>query len=205
MPAAILCTVSASTDGPAHDVPGGRFIVAAQNHGQVGNRARGDRLHHLVSPGRAKIAAALVVTAPFVPLLFQGEEWGASSPFQYFTAHEDELLGAQVSEGRRQEFAAFGWDPAGIPDPQSRETFESSRLQWDELSTSDHADRLHWYRALLRVRQQFPSLRNGKYREATITVDEERRHLFICRDGIEIACNLGDTPTTMNTSGCSRL
>ena len=80
---------------PPHDVPGWRFVVAAQNHDQVGNRATGERLSHLVSTSRLKIAAALLLTAPFVPMLFQGEEWGASSPFQYFTAHEDEELGGR--------------------------------------------------------------------------------------------------------------
>ena len=85
-----------------------------------------------------------MLTSPFVPLLFQGEEWGASSPFLYFTAHEDNELGAKVREGRRSEFAAFGWEPAGIPDPQSLETFDRSRLRWDELGDDNHAPLLDW-------------------------------------------------------------
>ncbi len=89
---------------------------------------KGERLCHLVSLGRAKIAAALELTAPFVPMIFQGEEWAASSPFQYFTDHEEEL-GRLVSEGRTKEFAAFGWDPKEIPDPQAGETFERSKLE----------------------------------------------------------------------------
>jgi maltooligosyltrehalose trehalohydrolase len=87
-----------------YDVPGGRLVAAAQNHDQVGNRATGERLSHLGSMRRAKVAAALLLISPFVPLLFQGKEWGASSPFQYFTVHEDPELGRQMSQGRRKEF-----------------------------------------------------------------------------------------------------
>ena len=130
---AVRDTASACMAEPRTDVPGWRFIVAAQNHDQVGNRATGERSGaSRVRPARVQIAAALLLCAPFVPMLFQGEEWGASSPFQYFTAHEDAELAALVSEGRRKEFAAFGWDPSGIPDPQATETFERSRLRWDE-------------------------------------------------------------------------
>ncbi len=97
---------------------GHHFLAYAQDHDQVGNRAQGDRLSQLVSVGRQKIAAALVLTSPFIPMLFEGEEFGASTPFQYFTHHEDVQLGQAVSEGRRSEFAAFGWDPKDVPDPQ---------------------------------------------------------------------------------------
>jgi maltooligosyltrehalose trehalohydrolase len=103
---------------PIEGLSAWRFLGYSQNHDQVGNRAQGERLCHLVNPGRAKIAVALVFTAPFVPMLFQGEEWAAFSPFQYFTDHEDAELGRLVSEGRRREFAAFGWNPDDIPDPQ---------------------------------------------------------------------------------------
>ena len=116
---------------PVEGLPAWRFLGYAQNHDQVGNRAKGERLCHLVNEGRAKIAAALVITAPFVPMLFQGEEWAASSPFQYFTDHEAEL-GKLVSEGRKKEFAAFGWNPDEIPDPQDEQTFLRSKLNWNE-------------------------------------------------------------------------
>ena len=180
------------------DLPGWRFVVAAQNHDQVGNRATGDRLTHLTSLRRSKIAAALLLTAPFVPMLFQGEEWGASTPFQYFTAHEDEELGAQVSEGRRREFAAFGWDPGSIPDPQAEETFRRSRLQWDELTVAHHAELLEWYRALLKLRRDHSSLRDGNYRNVRVTFDEQRRQLAIQRGTVLIVCSLSDTATTID-------
>jgi maltooligosyltrehalose trehalohydrolase len=188
--------------GQLHDnVPGWRFVVAIQNHDQVGNRARGERLSHLVSVRRVKIAAALLLTAPFVPMLFQGEEWGASSPFQYFTAHEDAELGSKVSDGRRKEFAVFGWDPSSVPDPQSPDTFESSRLRWDELALPQHADLLQWYRALLALRRQLPSLRDGNFRAVGVTVDESRGLLSIRRGAILVACNLDEAPATVTVEG----
>jgi maltooligosyltrehalose trehalohydrolase len=112
-------------------------VVAAQTHDQVGNRA-GERNAALTSDGRLRVAAALLLAAPFVPMLFQGEEWGAGTPFPYFTDHSDPGLGRTVSEGRRHEFAAFGWDPARVPDPQDPATFERSRLDWAELREQPH-------------------------------------------------------------------
>jgi maltooligosyltrehalose trehalohydrolase len=182
---------------PPHDVPGWRFVVAAQNHDQVGNRATGERLAHLASAPRAQIAAALLLCAPFVPMLFQGEEWGASSPFQYFTAHEDAELGTLVREGRRKEFAAFGWDPSSIPDPQATDTFERSRLRWDECADSAHAPLLAWYRALLALRRTCPDLRNGNYQQCRVTWDEGLGQLVMRRGRIAVACNLGDNPLTL--------
>ena len=186
---------------PLHDLPGWRLVAAAQNHDQVGNRATGERLSHLVSTNRLKIAAALLLTAPFVPMLFQGEEWGTSSPFQYFTAHEDPELGRLVSDGRRKEFAAFGWDRSSVPDPQSPETFARSRLQWKELASPAHADLLQWYRALIALRGQLPSLRDGNYRGVVVTVDEEQQRLSIRRGAVVVACNLGEAAATFDVGG----
>jgi maltooligosyltrehalose trehalohydrolase len=177
---------------PPDNLPGWRFVVAAQNHDQIGNRATGDRLVHLTSPGRLKIAAALLLTSPFVPLLFQGEEWGASTPFQYFTAHEDEELGAKVREGRRHEFAAFGWDPAMIPDPQAVETFERSRLRWDQLEQPANAGLLDWYRSLIKLRRDNPALRDGDRAHCRVTWNDEEQWIVVHRRHIAIACNLGN-------------
>src|SRR5204863_10048952 len=98
-----------------------------------GSRAAGERGGALVDEGRVKAAAALRLGTAFTPLLFQGEEWAASTAFLYFTAHTDPALGKAVSEGRRREFAAFGWTPDGVPDPQDPGIFEQSKLKWDEL------------------------------------------------------------------------
>ncbi|MEO5840369.1 MAG: malto-oligosyltrehalose trehalohydrolase [Acidimicrobiales bacterium] len=129
-----------------------RFLAYAQTHDQVGNRALGERLSALVSPRLLEISAAIVLLSPFVPMLFHGEEWGASSPFLYFTDHADPALGAAVQEGRRNEFASFGWDPARIHDPQDVATFVQSKLDWGETSTSPHADLLSWHRRLIALR-----------------------------------------------------
>lgn len=175
---------------PPVGLDGHQFVVCAQNHDQVGNRAQGERLSHLVSLGRLEIAAALLLTSPFVPMLFQGEEWGATSPFLYFTDHEDAELGRAVSEGRRNEFRAFGWDPAQVPDPQDPETFTRSKLHWEERTRSPHAELLAWYRSLLRLRHAHPSLRSGKLEEVEVSYDESARFLMVCRKEIATAVNL---------------
>jgi maltooligosyltrehalose trehalohydrolase len=172
-------------------LPGAAFVVAAQNHDQVGNRAGGDRLGALVSPGRLRIAAALLLTSPFVPLLFQGEEWGASTPFLYFTDHDDPELGRAVSEGRRQEFAHFGWDPAAVPDPQDPATFARSVLRWDEVGAEPHRDLLTWYRALIALRRSRPELTTAAPGSPTVTYDEDAAWLVLHRAPIAVAVNLG--------------
>jgi maltooligosyltrehalose trehalohydrolase len=173
---------------------GGRHVVCSQNHDQVGNRARGERLEHLVGPAAARIAALLVLTSPYVPLLFQGEEWAASSPFQYFTDHDAEL-GPLVTEGRRHEFAAFGWKPEDVPDPQDPATFERSKLRWEERAQPEHAEMLDWYRALIALRRATPDLGCGDPTQSTVT-----RHgdaISIVRGGHLIAVNLGAGETTI--------
>ncbi len=129
-----------------------RFLGYAQNHDQVGNRARGERLSQLVDARALRVAAAVVLCGPFVPLLFQGEEWGASTPFRFFADFDDEALGEAVRAGRRREFAAFGWRPEDVPDPIDPETFEASRLDREEIAREPHASLLDWHRQLIRVR-----------------------------------------------------
>jgi maltooligosyltrehalose trehalohydrolase len=182
---------------PVESLPGWRFLGYSQNHDQIGNRARGERLAHLTSTGKARIAAALVLTAPFVPMLFQGEEFAASSPFLYFTDHEDKELGRLVSEGRKKEFAAFGWNPQEIPDPQTEDTFAQSKLSWDEATKDTHADMLSWYKALIRLRRSFPDLSCGHLHQGNLLYDEEERWLVTKRGTIWIACNLGEEDLTV--------
>ena len=177
---------------PAGNLPASRFIIATQNHDQVGNRALGERLEHLVGPRRARIAAAVLLTAPGVPLVFQGEEWAASSPFQYFTGHQDPGLGKAVSEGRRREFAAFGWQPEGVPDPQAIETFKRSRLDWAELDERGHAEMLAWYRDLIALRRATPDLRDPGLRNVRVDYDEAARWLAMTRGAFTLALNLAD-------------
>jgi maltooligosyltrehalose trehalohydrolase len=171
----------------------------------VGNRARGERLSHLVSPDRARIAAALLLCSPFVPLLFQGEEWAASTPFLYFTSHDDSELGRLVCEGRRREFAAFGWDPAVVPDPQAVETFERSRLRRDERDRAAHASMLEWYRALIALRRDQPALRDGARERTLVDVDEGSQRLTLIRGDIFVACNLGSGVAVASCPAARRL
>lgn len=176
---------------PAAHLPQHRFLGYIQNHDQVGNRAIGDRVHESVGIDRAKVAAALVLTGPFVPMLFQGEEWAASSPFQYFADHDDPQLARAVSEGRKREFEAFGWDPKQIPDPEDRETFLRSRLNWDELHREPHAAMLAWYRDLIRLRRSTPALADAQPGKTRVTLDKEARWLAVERGPVRVLCNLG--------------
>ena len=175
---------------PPEGVPTSRFLAYLQNHDQVGNRARGDRSSHLMSPGKLEIAAALILTSPFVPMLFQGEEWAASTPFQYFTAHDEPELGRAVSEGRRREFAAFGWKPEDVPDPQSPETFARSVLRWDEIDDEQHARILDWHQRLIALRRRTPELGAVAAERAVARFDQGRQWLMVDRGPYSVACNL---------------
>jgi maltooligosyltrehalose trehalohydrolase len=176
---------------PATGLPGYRFLGYLQNHDQIGNRARGERTSQLLSPGLLKVGAALVLTAPFVPMLFQGEEWAAGTPFLYFTDHEDPELARAVSEGRRSEFREFGWDPGDVPDPQAAETFERSRLDWAEGERPPHRSILEWHRALVRLRRE-ARLTDGRLDRVRVRVDEADRWLVMERGPVTVACNLAE-------------
>ena len=184
---------------------GSRFVVCTQNHDQVGNRAAGERSGALISEGRLRVAAALLLTSPFVPMLFQGEEWGASTPFQYFTGHADPELGRKVSEGRRREFAHFGWDPEQLPDPQDPDTFERSRLEWAELGKEPHASLLAWHRRLIALRRQLPSLTDPRLDRTSAECDEDAGWLVVRRGPVVIAGNLGGGTWTFPAGQGARL
>ena len=177
---------------PVGSVARWHFVVAAQNHDQIGNRAQGDRLAHLVSPAALSVAAALALLAPATPLLFQGEEWGASTPFLYFAQFPDPALAAAVSQGRRAEFAAFGWDPDDIPDPVAASTFERSRLQWDERVKPEHAAILEWHKALLSLRRTRPEFTDSRASRNRAVADETNRWLRLDRGGSSVVANFGD-------------
>jgi maltooligosyltrehalose trehalohydrolase len=182
---------------PAGHVSQHRFVGYIQNHDQVGNRALGDRLLETAGFDRAKIAAAFVLTGPFIPMLFQGEEWAASSPFQYFADHDQEMA-RLVSEGRKREFAAFGWAPESIPDPEAIETFVRSKLKWDEANAGEHAEMLDWHRQLINLRREYPVLTNGEPGHTSVTYSEKEKWLSMERGDITVSCNLGDTERTFS-------
>jgi maltooligosyltrehalose trehalohydrolase len=190
---------------PAHALSQHRFLGYIQTHDQVGNRAVGDRISHTAGAKRAKIAAALYLLSPFVPMLFQGEEWAASTPFLYFADHDDPELARAVSEGRKKEFAAFGWDPASIPDPENPSTFNASKLRWDEVKVGDHAEMLAWYKALIRFRRDTPCLNDGTAGKVHMTFDEHAKWLRMERGDVMVICNLGDRDQTFAVSRDGRI
>jgi maltooligosyltrehalose trehalohydrolase len=184
---------------------GHRFIGFVQNHDQVGNRAQGERVSHEAGVGRAKIAAALVLTAPFVPMLFQGEEFGASAPFLYFTDYDDPELGRMISEGRKKEFVAFGWAPDQIPDPQDEQTFLQSKLNWAELTEQPHRSLLQWHKDLINLRRNQSKLNDGNLNAVNVRIDEEAQWLVLERGNLRIACNLGRAPVDVEVGDGSRI
>ncbi len=179
---------------PTAGVPRSRFLGYLQTHDQVGNRARGERIGHLTTADRVRIGAALYLTSPSVPMLFQGEEWNASTPFCYFTDHTKPGLADIVRNGRRAEFAAFGWDPEQIPDPNDPETFARSQLQWSERDTGDRGAMLTWYRALLRLRRERPELRGPV---TDVRFDEGAGWLLVERPTTLVVAHLGPQPCTL--------
>jgi maltooligosyltrehalose trehalohydrolase len=138
-----------------------------------------------------RVAAALVCCSPFIPLLFQGEEWAASTPFQYFTDHQDPELARAVTRGRRDDFARFGWKPEEIPDPQDESTWQRSVLRWEELPLGLHAGMLDWYRRLLALRRTEPDLTDSRFGVVQVRVDQDRGWLVVRRGRISLAANIG--------------
>jgi maltooligosyltrehalose trehalohydrolase len=152
-------------------VPGSRFVTFLQDHDQVGNRAQGDRSSALLSDGLLKVGAALLLLSPFTPMLFMGEEWGARTPWQFFSDHAGDL-GEAVRVGRRSEFASHGWSTDEIPDPQDPETFRRSTLDWSEPSTERGAALLDWHRRLIALRGEEPDLAAGELSQVSCTYSD---------------------------------
>ncbi|MEP6759879.1 MAG: malto-oligosyltrehalose trehalohydrolase [Sporichthyaceae bacterium] len=173
--------------------PGHRFLGYLQDHDQVGNRATGDRITATISPGLARVAAALVLTSPFTPMLFMGEEWAASTPWQYFTDHQEVALADVVRDWRRREFADHGWAAEDIPDPQDPATFERSRLDWAELTKESHASMLDWHRRLIALRKATPELADPRLHLVQVRYDVSARWAVVERGGLRVVCNLADS------------
>jgi maltooligosyltrehalose trehalohydrolase len=141
----------------AAGIAGDRFIVFNQNHDLPGNRPGGERLPSLVSIDTLKLAAAVVLLSPFIPMLFMGEEYGEDTPFFFFTDYQEPATSKGQVEGRRQQFAAFGFE-GEVRDPQDPLLFEQSKLRWENRFTADHAALLDWHRELIRLRRTHPLL-----------------------------------------------
>ncbi|MFJ2104286.1 malto-oligosyltrehalose trehalohydrolase [Streptomyces microflavus] len=180
------------TRSPAH-----RFVGYAQTHDQIGNRALGDRLAASLSPGLQACAATLVLTGPFTPMLFMGEEWGARTPWQFFTDHTDPELAEAVRNGRRREFGAHGWAEEEIPDPQDPATRDRSCLDWSEPEREPHARLLDWYRRLIALRRTLPDLHDPDLASVKTAFDEDARWIAYRRGDLRIAVNLADKPAAI--------
>jgi maltooligosyltrehalose trehalohydrolase len=178
---------------PPKSVGTDQIVVSAQNHDQIGNRAQGERLSMMLGVPELEAIAALTLLSPFVPLLFQGEEWGARTPFLYFTDHEDAELGRLVAEGRSKEFSSFRWQGA-VPNPQEMQTFERSKLDWSELSKPPHAQLLEWYRKLIRLRNEKMTGPSGTGRgKAAVKFDARAGWLTFVHGGVLCVFNFAAT------------
>jgi maltooligosyltrehalose trehalohydrolase len=171
-------------------IPAYRFVTYLQDHDQVGNRATGDRISASVSDGILRVGAALLLTGPFTPMLFMGEEWGASTPWMYFTDHEDPQLADAVRQGRRREFAEHGWAEEDVPDPQSPDTVRASVLRWDERAQERHASLLAWYRALIALRRAYADLADPRLDRVGVTYDADARWIVVARGSLRVVANL---------------
>ena len=176
--------------------PGHRFVAYLQNHDQIGNRAVGDRLSATLSPGMLKVGATLLLTSPFTPMLFMGEEWAASSPWQFFSSHPEPELADAVRTGRRREFASHGWAEAEVPDPQDRATFDRSKLDWSELGKPGQSEMHELYRRLIALRHSHPDLSDPRLDRVQVWHGDQ--HLVMRRGRIVVAVNLAAGAQTVS-------
>jgi maltooligosyltrehalose trehalohydrolase len=171
-------------------VPGHRFVASLQNHDQVGNRALGDRLSTMVSADLLKVGAALLLASPYTPMLWMGEEWGATTPWQFFTSHPEPELAARTGAGRLEEFAEHGWSTSDVPDPQDPETLARSTVDWKEIDQDEHAGLLDWYRRMIALRRARAELADPRLDRVSVSYDETARWLVMSRGGLRVAANL---------------
>jgi maltooligosyltrehalose trehalohydrolase len=169
--------------------PANRLVVFSQDHDQVGNRAAGDRPSDSLDDGQLAIAAALTLIGPFTPMLFMGEEWAASTPWQFFTSHPEPELAEATARGRKAEFARMGWDESAVPDPQDPETFTRSKLDWREVEVGRHARLLAFYRELTRLRRRRPDLTDPRFDTIRVEADRDDRWLVLRRADTALAVN----------------
>ncbi len=187
-------------------LPGWKFLAYLQNHDQVGNRATGDRISATLSPGLLACGAALLLCSPYTPMIFMGEEWGAATPFQFFSHMPDAELRDTIRRGRYAEFAQHGWDQHGwddaqVPDPNAEETFLRSKLDWFEPAYEPHATLLRIYRELIALRKHRPELSDPRLDRLAVTVDERARTVVLHRGALRVAVNLGAQGTTIPFEG----
>ena len=180
---------------------GWQFVVCLQNHDQVGNRAVGDRLPELTTPGLVRVGAVLLLTAPFTPMLWMGEEWAASTRWPFFTSHPEPELAAATGKGRIEEFAGHGWDTSQMIDPQDPRAYEEAILDWSEPAKDGHAEVLALYRDLLALRAAEPDLRDPHLDRVRVEFDEAAPWLIVHRGRFRVAANLAASDATLPVPG----
>ncbi|MEV4663838.1 malto-oligosyltrehalose trehalohydrolase [Micromonospora echinofusca] len=182
--------------------PGHRFVAYLQNHDQIGNRATGDRISATLSPGLLRVGATLLFTAPFTPMLFMGEEWAASTPWQFFTSHPEPELAIAVATGRKREFAAHGWPEGDVPDPQDPQTFVRSRLDWAELDKPEHREMYEFHKRLIALRKSRADLTDPRLDRVDVRPGDQ--FLVMRRGETLVAANLAAKPQRITLPGVAR-
>ncbi|WP_111509952.1 malto-oligosyltrehalose trehalohydrolase [Mycobacterium kyogaense] len=182
-------------------IPATRLLAYTLTHDQVGNRAIGDRPSQNLTTGQLAVKAALALGSPYTAMLFMGEEWASSSPFQFFSSHPEPDLARATAEGRKKEFASHGWDADEIPDPQDPATFERSKLDWDEVDDGDHGRLRAFYQSLIALRKAEPDLADPWLDHLLIDYDEDARWFVMHRGGIAVACTLGESDADVPVTG----
>jgi maltooligosyltrehalose trehalohydrolase len=173
---------------------GFRFVVALQNHDQVGNRAIGDRLPEIATRGMLEVGAVLLLTSPFTPMLWMGEEWAASTRWPFFTSHPEPELAEAVARGRVEEFAGHGWDTDEMINPQDPAAYETAILAWDEVPEPEHARMLDLYRALIGLRHDEAELSDPRLDRVDVTFDEDERWFVVHRGSLRVLVNFAGRP-----------
>jgi len=179
---------------------GFRFVVCLQNHDQVGNRAVGDRLPELASRGMLEVGAVLLLTSPFTPMLWMGEEWAASTRWPFFTSHPEPELAKATADGRLAEFDGHGWDVAEVIDPQDPAAYETAILAWDEVREPDHARMLDLYRGLIGLRRDEAELSDPRLDHVDVTFDEDARWFVLHRGSLRVLVNFAAEPQMIPVS-----
>jgi maltooligosyltrehalose trehalohydrolase len=167
-------------------LPGTAFLAYVQNHDQIGNRATGDRISATISPGLIACGAAIVLLGPYTPMLFMGEEWAASTPWQFFASFPDPDLAEAVRTGRRKEFGRHGWGESEVPDPMDEATFRRSKLDWSELDDEDHADILELHRSLIALRRDIPELSDPSLTDFRVEVADDDSWIVMHRGRFQV-------------------
>jgi maltooligosyltrehalose trehalohydrolase len=173
-------------------LPGTAFLAYLQNHDQIGNRATGDRISATLSPGQLACGAAIVLLGPYTPMLFMGEEWAASTPWQFFASFPDPDLADAVRTGRRREFGRHGWGEADVPDPMDIATFERSKLDWSEAASGEHAEILELHKSLIALRRQHPELSDPSLENFSVEVADDDSWIVMHRGPFQVRVDFSD-------------